>query len=292
MHPMKRSMRVGLQIAAACVGALTLTLALEFGDPGWFGQLSRWVRPAPPQVAAKPLARRGAPGIPITVTPPRPLGTDSSVSPVPQPLLLVRTEVGRNNHEGFAQIGVNAQSPQTYAAGALLANGARLTEIYDQYVVLERDGRSARLYVTGQPANERTRPQSATAGLLMVGGTPTGAPAPVTSQEQLTDYLRPSPVFVDGQVHGYALFAGHNTQAFSQLGLEPGDVITQINGAPVSASSNALDMLKTLPEGQALAVTIERQGVAQTLSLDGAVLKESPNLPLIAPDFSRRPTVL
>jgi hypothetical protein len=294
MQPISRTTRWGLHVAAAGVGALALTLALEFGDPGWFEQLTRWARPSLRQIASRLPARPDPTRPPVMVTPPRPLGNDSSVSPVPLPLLLVRTELGRNNREGFAQIGVNARSPQTYAAGALLANGARLTEIYEHYVVVERDGHSSRLYLQGEAANERALPNSADAALLTVGGASPEATAQINSGERLTDYLRPSPVFAGGQLHGYALFAGRKAAAFSQLGLQPGDVIIQINGSSVSASSDSLETLKTLTEGEALSVVIERGGVAQTFSLDGAGLKDAAEAaPLVSPgDFASRPTIL
>jgi len=44
-------------------------------------------------------------------------------------------------------LGVARENPQTYSTGALLANGARLTEVRANYVVLERAGHSARLYL-------------------------------------------------------------------------------------------------------------------------------------------------
>jgi type II secretion system protein C len=294
MQPIRRTTLWGLHLAAAGVGALALTLALEFGDPGWFEQLTRWAHRVPRQVSPRLSARPDSTRPPVMVTPPRPLGNDSSVSPVSLPLLLVRTELGRNNREGFAQIGVNARSPQTYAAGALLANGARLTEIYKHYVVLERDGHSSRLYLKGEAANERALPDSAAAALLTVGGASPEAAAQSNSKERLTDYLRPSPVFAGGQLHGYALFAGRRAAAFSHLGLQPGDVITQINGSSVSESSDSLEMLETLTQGEALSVVIERAGVAQTLSLDGAALKDATEpAPLVNPgDFASRPTIL
>lgn len=269
---MRTKTRWGVRVAAAGVGAVALTLALEFGDPGWFGELTRPGQKDQRQNAR--VAGRHEPAAPVTVTPPRPLGNDSSVSSVPQPLILVRTQLGRNSREGFAQIGVNARSPQTYAAGALLANGARLTEIHEHYVLLERDRHSERLYLQGESRPASVPEGVTTAGPLTVGGTPE-APAPVTSQEPLTDYVRPSPVFVNGQLHGYALFAGRKARVFSQLGLQSGDVITQVNGTPVSANSDSLTALESLTKGEALSVVIEREGIAQTLSLDGAALQNS-----------------
>jgi general secretion pathway protein C len=202
------------------------------------------------------------------VTPQRPMGNDSSVSPVPLRLILVRTELGRNSREGLAQIGVNSQSPQTYAAGALLANGARLTEIYTNYVVLERDGHSARLYLQGAVQPSAGLPPD----LLTVAATAPSAPTIAGSQDSLTDFLRPSPVFVGGQLHGYVLFAGRDLTPFSKFGLEPGDVLTHVNGVAVTDPAESLAALHTLLDGAALTVTVERRGNPQVLSLDGSIL--------------------
>lgn len=271
MRPSKRTKWLLGRAVAPIGAALIVVVAAVFAGPGWFEQLVRWTQPNPRVAPAHEPVRSGPVGAPITVTPMRPLGNDSSVSLVPLPLILVRTQPGRNSRDGFAQIGINARSPQTYTAGALLANGARLSEIYARYVVLERDGHSARLYLQGegQPRREAEK------GLLTVGGTAPPVSVVAKSQENLTDYLRPSPVFVGNQLHGYALYPGRNPGPFSQLGLQPGDVLTGINGTSVSKSAGSLAQLHTLVDGEALTVEIERQGAPQTLSLDGSILTHS-----------------
>lgn len=293
MQPSRRTTRWLNGAIAASSAALLAVLALEFAQPDWFEQLRGWLHSRPVAPAVPPAARLPV-GPPITITPMRPQGNDSSVSPVPQPLILVRTQVGRNSREGFAQIGVNARSPQTYAAGALLANGARLTEIYDRYVVLEKAGRKARLYLQGEPQNAPVPGGSTAVSLLTVGGTASVVLAQDNSQERLTDYLRPSPVFAAGKLHGYALYAGRKAGvAFAQLGLQPGDVVTQINGSPVSSTADSLASLRTLAEGAALSVVIERAGVSQNLSLDGSVLTQAISAEASAPRASEnRPTTL
>jgi type II secretion system protein C len=256
---------------ALALGAIVIVLALSFGDANWYEQLASWLRsPSQTTASRSPAAKPGPVGPPIVVTPMRPLGTDSSVSPTALPLILTRTQLGRNSREGFAQIGVNARTPQTYAAGALLANGARLTEIYEHYVVLERDGHSVRLYLQGEPQPVT----QAQAGLTSVGGKPPAPEAQVTSHDPLTRYIRPSPVFVGSQLHGYALYAGQQPTAFTKLGLQAGDVLTTINGALVSSAEDSLDALQTLTEGAVLTVVVERQGVSQSLSLDGSILAQ------------------
>src|SRR2546429_388360 len=120
--------RVLTRALSAGVAAFLVIVAANFAGLGWYEELLSWLQPAPQSAPApRPVARRGPIGPPVSVTPMRPEGNDSSVSAVPQPLILVRTQRGRNSREGFAQIGVRTHSPQTYIAGALLANGARLT---------------------------------------------------------------------------------------------------------------------------------------------------------------------
>src|SRR5262249_19550574 len=156
-----------------------------------------------------------------------------SVSKAPLALILVTAQPGRNAGEGIAQIGVNPLTPQTYRAGAILANGARLVEIHADYVVLERDGKSARLELkraTGVSGTEQI------GGLLTVGGIPDPTPAVVTTEGTLEHYLRASPVFAGDRVRGYTLYAGREQGPFFKMGLEPGDVVVAIDGIPVNDS--------------------------------------------------------
>ena len=154
------------------------------------GWREKFTAPAPPPLLKASLQ---GPTKAIGITPTVPKGNDSSLSPVPLPLFLVSVKTGRTLREGSAQIGVVRESPQIYQAGALLENGARLTEIHADYVLLERGGHTARLYLI----NSRSTAPTDTA-MVTVGGTAPAEPAAITSREPLTDYIRPSPVF-DGE---------------------------------------------------------------------------------------------
>jgi general secretion pathway protein C len=204
------------------------------------------------------------------VIPPKPVGNDSSISPVPLPLILTGTMPGRNSHEGTAFIGVNKDSPQTYAAGALLANNARIAEIYTDHVVLEKEGKQASLYLLG---TGKTTDNKQLAGLLTVGGPSSVPPAKITSHEILTDYIRPSPVY-DGQVlKGYQVYPGQHAGVFAQMGLEPGDMITAINGMALIEPHSAIEQLKQLTNGYAVSAVVQRKdNENETLSLDGALI--------------------
>lgn len=207
-----------------------------------------------------------------SVTAPVPLApnrsdTSPSVPRGPQPLHLVATTLGRNKHEGTARIGTSRDNPQTYVAGALLANGSRIAEIHSDHVVLERGVKRVDLYLDNLA--DKRRPAD---DLMMVGGPLPPVPVPQPTREVLTDYMRPSPVFREEALHGYQVYPGRKAGVFAQLGLRPGDVITSINDAPLLDTASAIELLKEITNGTSIVVSVERNGKATRLVLDGTLI--------------------
>jgi general secretion pathway protein C len=258
----------------------------------WKGELmlqSWWNRDKPSQSPSTPvhaaeLAEKPAPSAPIVV----PKGNDSSISPVPLKLVLVHTQAGRTPHEGYAQIGVVRETPQTYLAGAILVNGARLIEIYPDRVRLEKDGHSAWLHLQGKWSWGKTEDGD----LLRIGGdTSPKSAAHITSREALTDYIRPSPVYDGGTLLGYQVYSGRNAGPFVQMGLQTGDVIVAINGTPLAEPNSAWEALRALMSGGLFDAVILRRGNQERLTLDGSLLVQAeearndplPSVPPVAP---------
>lgn len=213
-------------------------------------------------------ARANVPGL-VSAVQPEPGGTNSSVAVAPAPLILKGTRPGRNAREGHADLGVSPASPQTYRAGAILANGARIEEIYADHVVLARDGQRASLYVDGHAPADSPPSNSA---LAMVGGANRPAPALPSSTDELTDYIRVAPVYQGDAIHALEVYSTQSSNVFTTLGLEPGDRITDIDGEAVTDSAAALASLRRLTQGAALQVTLERGGRSQTIALNGLIL--------------------
>lgn len=208
------------------------------------------------------------------VVQPEPIGTDSSISPVPRRLVLKATNRGRNAREGTAAIGIHPGSPQIYRAGALLANGARITEIHEDSIVLERDGHTAQLFVDGKEPENYT---AADSSLFDVGGETSAAIAVANSSDELTNVMRVTPVFEGDAVSALEVHANERSDAFGKLGLQPGDQITAVNGAPVTDVSSSVAALRRLTHGEALQVTVRRQGRVESISLDGLVITTPKN---------------
>jgi Type II secretion system protein C len=219
-----------------------------------------------PRAVALPTHPNKPIGVPA---PPAPRGNDSSVSVNPLPLILIQTSPGRNAHEGSAQIGVERDSPQTYQAGAVLENGARLSEIHPDHVLLEKDGRTAALYLQGNRADSTSRAPS----LLEVGGVRQAPPSVrITDREVLTDYIRPSPVYDGASLVGYQIYAGAMTGPFVEMGLSPGDVITDIAGTPLNDPTIAWELLRQVASGSVMSAVVKRAGTLQDVTLDGTLI--------------------
>jgi PDZ domain len=261
----KRRRYGALILAVACAVALCALWLTGFSPARWWAN-----RIAEQQAgAAKRTPAHPTDGA-ISVLKPEPVGTDSSVSKVPLLLILTSTRLGRNSREGYADIGVNALLPQTYKAGAILANGARLEEIYSDYVVLAREAFRTRLYVLAHalPAGD----QPLVASLLTVGGATPVPPAVADSRDTLTEVVRIAPLFDGDHVRALELYPSTHSTLFERLGLEPGDQVIAIDGAALKDSKEAIEELRRLTAGASLNVTIKRGGRQQTLSLDGSLL--------------------
>jgi hypothetical protein len=270
-----------LRIRLLSFGGAAALVVIAFWSAGlppstWYARLHQWLaheKTSENKARAPVTANSGAVSIDAPTLAPttaRPLaGTASSISPVPLPLYLISTSPGRNAREGTARIGTSPENPQTYGASAILANGARLTEIRDDYVVLERDHKSAKLYLMKSQGGTSKQALDA---LLTIGGTEPPKPVVATTREILTDYIRPSPVYDGDVLHGYQVYPGQKSGIFAQMGLHGGDVITAINDAPLVDPTTTLQALNQVTTGVALVVTVERKGTVERLTLDGALI--------------------
>jgi type II secretion system protein C len=264
-----RSWRVRLLV----VGGALVFSAVVFRVSGFPEAFENWWNAPVKEDATK---RRSANVNPVpvqAVTPPAPSGNDSSVSKVPLPLILVATEVGRTPADGIALIGVKKESPQTYQFGAILANGARLSEITMDYVVLTKDGKSVKLYRDGLP--QVAKVSEALSAMVTVGGALPIPPAVATVQQTLTQHIRPTPVYDGANITGYQVYPADGSGVFARMGLQAGDVITAMNGVPLNESQSAMGYFESLSQGVAMTATVKRKGETLNVALDGALIAQA-----------------
>jgi general secretion pathway protein C len=186
-------------------------------------------------------------------------------------LTLAGTLAGIDPEQGWAIIGASAQAARVYATGATLPGGTRLLAVYPDRVILDRNG------VRESLALPRL---SGAAGAAPVAYGPAGAQTgsladsvrELMAQDQsaVNELLRPQPVFAGAQLRGYRVYPGRNRGQFAKLGLQPGDLVTAVNGAPLDDPNRGLEILRGIGMGSGVTLTIDRNGQQQQLAVDPA----------------------
>ncbi len=156
---------------------------------------------------------------------------------------------------------------------------AKVDGVYSQWVRIDKNGQFTRLSLPEAAELAASRPAPARRRSA-VRRTPSRSRAQQSKAVQslvdqvaagevkLSDLLRPQPVFDSGELVGYRVYPGRDRQAFARLGLRPGDLVTQINGAALDNPNRGFEIFKQL-EGQVpIAVTVERNGNTETIVLD------------------------
>lgn len=207
--------------------------------------------------------------------------TDPNSLPQTQvPLILAGTLALDDPEAGFAIVGENAANAKFYRVGTMINGGVRLHAVYVDRVVIDRNG--------------------SLETLVLPRGVPSNAPVPVarnvvtntvgenlrriatSNPSALGELLRAQPVFANGVQKGYRIYPGRDRQQFARLGLQPGDLVTSINGASLDDPNRGGEILNTLVASSTAQVTVERNGASQQLSLDMAQI----SLPEPASDSS------
>lgn len=188
-----------------------------------------------------------------------------------------------------------------YAHGAKVPGGAVLKEIYPDRIILTLNNKAEVLRLLKEDSRSR-------AAISLGNGEeeaplPTALPAPDAidpdalaaeefqaqggfSQKELGEELQhyqealttnPSsliglanaePVNEGGELSGFRLQPGNDPALFERFGLEPGDVVTSINGISVGDVAKRSHLMQTLSTANKLQVVIERGGESQTLGFD------------------------
>ena len=241
--------------------AATVLIAAQLGFVFWKFLPSRQAAPGDINVPALPGAN--------TVNASRVFGAPpvANEGPAPQSsvaLSLVGTLAVTDATAGLAIIGPAPTDAHVFATGSDVVPGIRLVEVYADHVVIDRGGLRESVIL---PHSGNGAPvASAAPALAEVARQVAAAP------EVIGDLMRPMPNYVAGQLRGFKLFPGRDRKRFEQLGLQPGDMVTQVNGVPIKDAQHGLEMLQSLGSSTSALVTVERGGVIQSVTIDSSQL--------------------
>lgn len=182
--------------------------------------------------------------------------------------------------------GLLAATPMTHASAiiALGKNGkediygiddrvssATVKEIHSDRVILERNGRFETLRL----------PKEFSGNTLIETGTSSNLP-PSTPGEVLSDirqkilknptsfgdYAIPIPYNENGKLRGYRLQPQGDGALFNQLGLDPKDVIIELNGVSLNNPNKGLQAIRKLQNAKQVDITVLRNGTELPLHFE------------------------
>lgn len=174
---------------------------------------------------------------------------------------------------------------EPYSVGASLPGGAVIRAIFPDRVMLERGGRVEALRLPKADNGQ---------GATMAGITPdtqqsqpASSPVPqdlgelrqqiAQNPQRLMDIVRAMPVMEQGKLAGYRIYPAGNPSMFTQLGLHPGDVVTAVNGIPLTDPAQSMRILAALKTSEQISITLLRNGQSQTQILQMPSNGSGPN---------------
>ena len=182
------------------------------------------------------------------------------------------------NEESDAMIAEGNQPDKRYRVGDAIegVTGTRLHHVYFDRVILNRSGSLETLRLPeDDDAGSSVRRASATRPVAAPVQTNTAPLREVISQNAtaITQVMRFAPHVEAGQIVGFRVSPGPEADVFDGLGLEPGDVVTDINGIQLDDPSRGLQAFEALGESTMANVTILRDGNPQVIIIDTTQLE-------------------
>lgn len=219
------------------------------------GPVGRWLPPAPPVIPATAQLALFSTFDPFATA--QAQASAAAPAPAASGFTLFGTRMSFGGAPGSAIIAGADGVQESYAIGDEIAPGVRLLSVGFDFVLVGGNGSEQRLAMEGAdpPVAAAAAPSSAGSGLALT-------PAAIRNNVAL------APRVVAGRVNGFLVSATGNPSVLSRTGLREGDIITQVNGQPLT---DPAALQSQLSPGARLSLTVERGAgtVPVALTLEG-----------------------
>lgn len=255
--------------------ALLLMLALPLPEAARWKPSPAYIDPAPPKPAASADSIANAHLFGEYQLATANAATLASAPDTQLNFTLLGIFAGTRDSESRALIAKDGNDEAPYAIGDDVAPGVNLQAIFPDRVILSRNGRLETLRLDKDSASNAPV-LNALGG--SVGEAQEGTPAAAEMLSQIrqqvvndpakaANFIRVQPINGEGGVRGYRVYPGPERGPFNSAGLKPGDVITAINGTPLTDPSQALQLLQNLSGATQMSLAVERNGQIQSVNL-------------------------
>ncbi len=183
--------------------------------------------------------------------------------------------VEEDPQQGAAIIGTSGATQKYYKVGATLMSGVTLEGVFDDRVVLLRNGQSEVLRfpkvpsvgsMSGSAKSSRTtsRPLSTGSTTSLSGYRETFRNEPL----KIFEHVRFVPVRSREGLKGYRVLPQRNRELYNKLGIRPSDLVTAVNGVSLHDDKEAMRLIDTLKNASTIQVDIVRNGQPQSLTFN------------------------
>jgi len=254
-----------LFVVLIAVEAARIAITLLGGGPTATLGAAVPLAPAPPPVDAQYIAAAHLFGIARLDSGAQ---NPADAPPTTANLTLAGTIATQDPKHGLAIIVAGGPSKVYSVSDAV--GGASLYGVYPDRVVLDRGGVLETLKMPQRlPAGQGTLPY------------PMRNTATVRTLNNLRQMVQTNPGILNtvlravpsydtqaGRLRGFRIYPGINRRAFAGLGLQPGDLVTAIDGTPLDDPQRGRAIFDTIESSDQAVVTVERNGQTLTLTLN------------------------
>lgn len=178
-------------------------------------------------------------------------GGDASAQVTSLSLTLFGTRINEASGQGSAIIATPDGVQSSYAVGDEIMPGVLLKEVAFDHVVLDRGGAVETLFLD-QSEGEGIAPS----GTAVPSTSPSASGA--LTGAMITDGVAFAPRVDGGRITGIVVSPKNAGDVFAKAGFRPGDIVTQVNGRPITSATDIQGLQAQLRPGARLSLMVER----------------------------------
>jgi len=158
---------------------------------------------------------------------------------------------------------------EVYGIGDKMPGGVTIKEIHAEHIILERQGQLETLRLlkeneidtTPSPESPASNQRSTIETLKTIRENIVKNPA------SFMEYAMPVVVRDNGKQIGYRLQPKKDNRMLTQIGLQPTDVITSIEGVKLDNPTNSMNALRKLSTAKEINISVKRDGIEVPLNI-------------------------
>jgi general secretion pathway protein C len=164
-----------------------------------------------------------------------------------------------------------AEGARSYAIREKVTDNAEIYSIEQDRVILTHAGKREALLLDPEQQTASTQPDAGNQPAKEANSDQASSQSSADVPKKTADLMREfsaTPVTENGELLGFQLTALQNPEVLESWGIEPGDVITAVNGVALNAPGRVMVLYDKLRKQREFEVTLSNAGKTRTITLD------------------------